>query len=202
MLQSQALLARLAATAARWPCIGTIAQAATALTACYSTAAATSSNAPYLARAQLAGQPTHSTHPEVLGPQELAPGLHVNEFRHRRDALARLMPRGSIAIIPAASTTFVSGVVPYPYRQEADFAYLTGILQHSVAVVQACGNAGGPEQHRFILFVPPTNHEYMCRRKKLNRGQVVPFHEQAASGQEQQLHNPQLRSLLSSDWRR
>ena len=52
------------------------------------------------------------------------------------------MPRGSIAIIPAASTTFVSGVVPYPYRQEADFGYLTGILQHSVAVVQACGNAG------------------------------------------------------------
>jgi hypothetical protein len=89
---------------------------------------------------------------QVLGPNELAPGLHVNEFRHRRDALARLMPRGSIAVIPAASTTFVSGVVPYPYRQEADFAYLTGILQHSVAVIQACGQAGA--FRGFLQFLP------------------------------------------------
>lgn len=106
-------------------------------------------------RAQLAGQPTHYSHPHVLGPDELAPGIHVNEFRTRRRNLARLMPAGSIAIIPAASTAYVTGVIPYPYRQDADFLYLTGVQQQCVAVIETDGNS----EYRYQLFVPPPQAE-------------------------------------------
>jgi hypothetical protein len=64
--------------------------------------------------------------PQLLGPDELAPGLAAAEFAARRRALARAMPPASVAIIPAARQQFVTGVIPYPYRQDADFMYLTG----------------------------------------------------------------------------
>jgi hypothetical protein len=92
---------------------------------------------------------------QVLGPDELAPGLHVSEFKARRRNLARLMPPGSIAIIPAASLAYVTGVIPYPYRQDADFLYLTGIQQQSVAIIENDGSAG----YRFQLYVPSPDIE-------------------------------------------
>lgn len=93
--------------------------------------------------------------PQVLGPDELAPGLHISEFQARRRNLARLMPPGSIAIIPAASLAYVTGVIPYPYRQDADFLYLTGVQQQSVAIIQTDGSAG----YRFQLYVPSPDTE-------------------------------------------
>lgn len=65
-------------------------------------------------------------HAQLLGPDELAPGINAAEFEARRQALAQLMQPGEIALAPAASQSFVTGVIPYPYRQDADFLYLTG----------------------------------------------------------------------------
>lgn len=92
---------------------------------------------------------------QVLGPEELAPGIHMREFSARRRNLARLIPPGSIAIIPAASMMYVTGVIPYPYRQDADFLYLTGMQQQAVAVIQTGGNA----EYEFSLFVPSPDFE-------------------------------------------
>lgn len=90
-------------------------------------------------RAAAPGQPTCVTHPELLGPGELAPGLHHSEFAARRQSLANLMQPSSLAIIPAASLAYITGVIPYPYRQEADFLYLTGIQQQAVAAIKTYG---------------------------------------------------------------
>lgn len=92
---------------------------------------------------------------QVLGPDELAPGLHIKEFIARRRNLARLIPPGSIAIVPAASLAYVTGVIPYPYRQDADFMYLTGIQQQAVAIIETGSNA----EHQFSLFVPSPDSE-------------------------------------------
>lgn len=92
---------------------------------------------------------------QVLGSDELAPGIHVAEFAARRRNLARLIPPGSIAIIPAASQAFITGVIPYPYRQDADFLYLTGVHQQAVAIIQTGGNA----DYEFSLFVPSPDFE-------------------------------------------
>lgn len=72
----------------------------------------------------------------------MAPGLHHTELAQRRQNLANLMPPGSMAVIPAASLAFVTGVIPYPYRQDADFLYLTGLQQQAVALIQAGGERG------------------------------------------------------------
>jgi hypothetical protein len=76
---------------------------------------------------------------QLLGKGELAPGLHYTELQQRRQNLANLMPAGSLAIIPAASLAFIAGVIPYPYRQDADFMYLTGIQQQAVALIRTGG---------------------------------------------------------------
>eukprot|EP00882_Tetradesmus_deserticola_P006395 GHRQ01006726.1.p1 GENE.GHRQ01006726.1~~GHRQ01006726.1.p1 ORF type:complete len:508 (+),score=199.91 GHRQ01006726.1:146-1669(+) len=95
------------------------------------------------------------TQNQVLGLDELAPSLHISEFQARRRNLARLMPPGSIAIIPAASLAYVTGVIPYPYRQDADFLYLTGLQQQSVAILQTDGSAG----YSYQLYVPSPDPE-------------------------------------------
>lgn len=91
------------------------------------------------ARAAAAGQPTHSTHPELLDRGELAPGLHHSELQQRRQNLANMMPPNSMALIPASSLSFITGVIPYPYRQDADFLYLTGLQQQAVALIRTGG---------------------------------------------------------------
>jgi Xaa-Pro aminopeptidase len=67
--------------------------------------------------------------------------VQAEEFARRRAALAALLPPDSVAIVPAQAVTFVTGVIPHPYRQDADFAYLTGVQQQAVAVIAAGGAA-------------------------------------------------------------
>jgi len=58
-----------------------------------------------------------------------------------------MLPAGGLAILHAGPEVYMAGVIPYPYRQDSDFYYLTGILQSgSVAALQSNG--------RFILFHP------------------------------------------------
>lgn len=89
-----------------------------------------------------AGQPTHATHPEVcrrvsriqlillssctkhnlellqlLRRSELTPGIDACEYAARRDTLLSLMPSTCLAILSAAAESFMTGHIPYPYRQ-------------------------------------------------------------------------------------
>lgn len=73
------------------------------------------------------------------------------EYWQRRQRLAGMLLPGSIAVLPSASTIFMSGVVPYPYRPDPDFTYITGLLQHAVAVLQAGGGS-----HSGMCFAPAT----------------------------------------------
>lgn len=98
-------------------------------------------------RTVVAGQPIATTHPELLEAGELQPGLPLSEFERRRQNLAALLPPGAVALIPSAPVVYMAGVIPYPYRPDADFMYLTGIQQPtSLAVLQSTGE--------FTLFAP------------------------------------------------
>lgn len=66
---------------------------------------------------------------QLLAPGELQPGVSVAEFEGRRRALAELLAPGSVALLPAAPIVHMAGVIPYPYRPDADFLYFTGIQQ-------------------------------------------------------------------------
>ena len=99
---------------------------------------------------------------------------------HRFTRTSRLSRGLHLAILPSPLPVMMAGVIPYPYREEKDFTYLTGVVQPGcVAVVVAEEGGGGGDEgeesslgrlgktatattasskkkrrHRFILFVP------------------------------------------------
>ncbi|XP_021772443.1 probable Xaa-Pro aminopeptidase 3 [Chenopodium quinoa] len=76
-----------------------------------------------------AGQPTAASHPELLKEGEMTPSISCDEYISRRKKLLELLPEKSIAIIAAAPVKMMTDVVPYPYRQDADYLYITGCQQ-------------------------------------------------------------------------
>ncbi|KAM7207527.1 Peptidase M24, structural domain containing protein [Naviculisporaceae sp. PSN 640] len=100
------------------------------------------------------GQPVHETHPHILKPGEITPGITAQEYESRRAKLAFGLPENGIAILPSAELKYRSGAVFYPFRQESNFLYLTGFLeQESLAVIQKTGNKLG--DYIFHLFCRP-----------------------------------------------
>ena len=71
---------------------------------------------------------------QALGVDEVAPGVSFSELSGRRDALAALLPTGAVCVLPSAPHQTRVGTIPHPYRQNADFLYLTGLQQEGVAV--------------------------------------------------------------------
>jgi Xaa-Pro aminopeptidase len=72
-----------------------------------------------------------------------------SEFARRRRQLARIMGRGSIAIVPAAPVRHRNNDVEHPYRQDSDFQYLTGFGEPEAVAVLVPGR----EVAEYILFV-------------------------------------------------
>lgn len=93
----------------------------------------------------VAGQPTPASHPYILNKKELQPGISMEEFSSRRKRFADQMDPGSIAIVGSSPTTYMSGIIPYPYRPNSSFQYLTGITQPDMlGTIDASGH--------FILY--------------------------------------------------
>ncbi|KAL2924865.1 Intermediate cleaving peptidase 55 mitochondrial, partial [Bienertia sinuspersici] len=100
-----------------------------------------------------AGQPMAASHPELLKEGEMTPGITCDEYISRRKKLLELLPEKSIAIIAAAPGKMMTDVVPYIYRQDADYLYITGCQQPGgIAVL---GHDIG-----LCMFMPePTPHD-------------------------------------------
>ncbi|XP_047155531.1 intermediate cleaving peptidase 55, mitochondrial-like isoform X2 [Vigna umbellata] len=75
------------------------------------------------------GQPTSASHPQLLKDGELTPGISTEEYILRRKKLLELLPEKSLAIIAAAPVKMMTDVVPYTFRQDADYLYITGCQQ-------------------------------------------------------------------------
>ncbi|KAL2650420.1 hypothetical protein R1flu_018548 [Riccia fluitans] len=99
-----------------------------------------------------AGQPTYNTHPELVAPTEIMPGISSEEFALRRQKLAEAVPPGSLVILGAATIKQMTEAVPYPYRQDADFLYFTGCQQPGgIAVID--------DRSGFCMFMPQPDPE-------------------------------------------
>lgn len=100
------------------------------------------------------GQPVHETHPHMLKPGELTPGINAQEYADRRSALALAMADGGVAVLRAAALQYKSGAVFHPYRQESNFLWLTGWNEDdAVAIIEKTGPAHG--DYVFRMFVRP-----------------------------------------------
>lgn len=75
------------------------------------------------------GQPTPASHPQLMKEGEITPGISTEEYISRRKRLLELIPEKSLAIIAAAPVKMMTDVVPYTFRQDADYLYLTGSQQ-------------------------------------------------------------------------
>ncbi|CAM8897254.1 unnamed protein product [Rhodiola kirilowii] len=75
------------------------------------------------------GQPTHESHPQLVKEGELTPGITLDEYLSRRRKLLELLPKSSVAILAAAPVKMMTDVVPYTFRQDADYSYFTGCQQ-------------------------------------------------------------------------
>ncbi|KAK6311759.1 hypothetical protein J4Q44_G00174230 [Coregonus suidteri] len=108
------------------------------------------------------GQLSPFTHPHLIKNGEVTPGLTQTEFDLRRQRLASLIEVQADRLGPTASSNkhlvivlshpirYMTNDIPYPFHQNQDFLYLTGILEPDSALV-LCGT-GRPDQA--ILFVP------------------------------------------------
>ncbi|CAF2260404.1 hypothetical protein BRARA_H02829 [Brassica rapa] len=99
------------------------------------------------------GQPTPASHPHLMSEGEVTPGIRVEEYIGRRKKLAELLPQNSLAIVSSAPVKMMTDVVPYTFRQEADYLYLTGCQQPGgVAVLSS--------EHGLCMFMPePTPND-------------------------------------------
>ncbi|PIA60960.1 hypothetical protein AQUCO_00300466v1 [Aquilegia coerulea] len=99
------------------------------------------------------GQPTATSHPQLLKEGEITPCITIDEYTLRRKRLLELLPNKSLAIIAAAPVKMMTDVVPYTFRQDADYLYITGCQQPGgVAVIgHDCG---------LCMFMPePSPHD-------------------------------------------
>ncbi|XP_077518894.1 xaa-Pro aminopeptidase 3 [Amblyomma americanum] len=112
------------------------------------------------------GQPTASTHPHLLQEGELTPGLKRQEFAERRQKLidgilqlcavsgspgARTTKNHAVVVL-SATKTYMSDKIPYPFRQNSDFLYLTGFQEPDSALVIHTGT--DQHQPKSVMFVP------------------------------------------------
>ncbi|PSO52564.1 MAG: Xaa-Pro aminopeptidase [Cyanobacteria bacterium QH_8_48_120] len=76
------------------------------------------------------------------------------EYRQRREKLMEKIGNGT-AIFRSAPTAVMHNDVEYPFRQDSDFFYLTGLDEPEAVIVLAPHH----EEHQFVLFVQPREPE-------------------------------------------
>ncbi|XP_018895572.2 xaa-Pro aminopeptidase 3 [Bemisia tabaci] len=119
------------------------------------------------------GQPTYESHPHLIKPEELVAGIKLEEFQERRRKLISLVsyqdPNNKtknllpgrkntkhIIVIPGATKQYMSDKIPYVFRQNSDFFYLTGCLeQDSVLVI----SGEGEEDFISTIFMRPNDKQ-------------------------------------------
>jgi Xaa-Pro aminopeptidase len=77
--------------------------------------------------------------------------MSASDFRRRRRRLLDAMGPGSVAVIPAAKEVVRNRDVHYPYRQDSDFAYLTGFSEPEALMVLVPGRKAG----ELVFFCRP-----------------------------------------------
>jgi len=104
------------------------------------------------------GQPQFSSHPHLLQPGEITPGISEREYEQRRKTLMDSLPEDSLVVCLGGQLKYMSGQIFYKFRQASDFWYLTGFEEpDSALILQKTSSSRG---YRMVLF---------CSEKDLNK---------------------------------
>lgn len=87
--------------------------------------------------------------------------ISMQEYQARRHALAKKLPAGALAIIPAANECLRNGDAHYRFRQDSNFYYLTGFNEPEAVLV-----IGSEPQQSYLFNRPrnPTQEQWTGRR--------------------------------------
>ncbi|XP_054398956.1 xaa-Pro aminopeptidase 3 isoform X3 [Pongo abelii] len=108
------------------------------------------------------GQPSPFTHPHLLRPGEVTPGLSQVEYALRRHKLMSLIQKEAqgqsgtdqTVVVLSNPTYYMSNDIPYTFHQDNNFLYLCGFQEpDSILVLQSLPGKQLPS-HKAILFVP------------------------------------------------
>ncbi|KAF5276102.1 hypothetical protein FQR65_LT16488 [Abscondita terminalis] len=104
------------------------------------------------------GQPTSTTHPHLLKDGEITPYIQKKEFQERRQNLlesiilhSKTNLKQHLIIIPSATKQYMCDKIPYVFRQNTDFLYLSGCLEPDTCLVLSTTES--VDQHHSILFM-------------------------------------------------
>ncbi|XP_041778925.1 xaa-Pro aminopeptidase 3 [Anopheles merus] len=108
------------------------------------------------------GQPVHQTHPHLIGSGEVLTGIRLEEVQERRKRLLHALrdhhalqtgtETNHIVVIPSANKKYMSHKIPYVFRQNTDFLYLSGCQEpDSVLVLEIDASSNC----KSTLFVRP-----------------------------------------------
>ncbi len=102
-------------------------------------------------------------------------GIPESEYRDRRARLIALADSDAVFVFHAATTHTRSGDVTYPYRQESNFLYLTGITEQGV-ILMLCprGVTINGTATSCVLFCPNNVAASLKGSGVLAEGQIVP----------------------------
>ncbi|KAM5174658.1 xaa-Pro aminopeptidase 3 isoform 2-T2 [Callospermophilus lateralis] len=108
------------------------------------------------------GQPSPFTHPHLLRPGEVTPGLSQVEYALRRHKLMSLIyteaqeqsGTDQTVVVLSNPTYYMSNDIPYTFHQDNNFLYLCGFQEpDSILVLQSLPDKELPS-HKAMLFVP------------------------------------------------
>ncbi|XP_034499433.1 xaa-Pro aminopeptidase 3 isoform X3 [Ailuropoda melanoleuca] len=108
------------------------------------------------------GQPSPFTHPHLLKPGEVTPGLSQVEYALRRHKLMSLIHKETqeqsgtdqTVVLLSNPTYYMSNDIPYTFHQDNNFLYLCGFQEpDSILVLQSLPGKQLPA-HKAMLFVP------------------------------------------------
>lgn len=88
---------------------------------------------------------------QLMKEGEITPGISSEEYIWRRKRLLQLLPENSLAIVASAPVKMMNDVVPYTFRQDADYNYITGCQQPGGVAVLS-------HKHGLCMFMPETTH--------------------------------------------
>lgn len=102
------------------------------------------------------GQPTFKTHPHLLKTDELVQGVKLSEIVNRRQRLMETIAaanhaKSHLIVIPSGTKKFISATIPYVFRQNSDFLYLSGCLEQDSILVLEIANSS----FKSVLFLRP-----------------------------------------------
>ncbi|BGP47215.1 aminopeptidase [Rhodotorula kratochvilovae] len=99
------------------------------------------------------GQPLPASHPHLLAPGELTPGISAREYAQRRRALVDRLDDGAVVVVAGGKTVYLSQNIFYRFRQRSNFWYLTGFEEpDSALIIEKTSCAKG---YKMTLFCPP-----------------------------------------------